>query len=145
MNRLHPLRGLGRAAVAAAACIVLASAAPGTWAQPRLPVTEVRTLMLAAFDAPDGAAAGVLTGPTAASISQRFGTTSPILVDVQTLQPLPQPGCRRLQVRFSQQDVQLPGSPAPRPQVMEFGVDFCRDGQPPRRVAPAGPAARSAQ
>ena len=145
MNRLHPLCGMGRGAAAMAACIVLAVAAPGPLAQPRLPVTEVRTLMLAAFDAPDGAAAGVLTGPTAAAISQRFGTTSPILVDVQTLHTLPQPGCRRLQVRFSQQDVQLPGSPAPRPQVMEFGVDFCRDGHPPRSVAPAAPAARGAQ
>ena len=145
MNRLHPLRGMGRTAAAAAACIVLASAVPGALAQPRLPVTEARTLMLAAFDAPDGAAAGVLSGPTAAAISQRFGTSAPILVDVQTLHPLAQPGCRRLQVRFSQQEVQLPGSPAPRPQVMEFGVDFCRDGQPPPRAAPAAPAVRGAR
>lgn len=133
------------ALVATALWLVLASLAPLGLAQQRLPVADVRTLLLAAHDAPDGAVAGVLTGPSAEAISQRFGTNAPILVDVQTLRTLGQPGCRRLGVRISQEGVQLPGASAPRLQVIEFGVDHCRDGLPPRHASPVAPAAPSAK
>lgn len=132
-----------RAALPTALLLALAAVAPLCLAQPRLPVTDVRSLLLAAHDAPGGAASGVLTGPSAEAISQRFGTTAPILVDVRTLHPLAQGGCRRLEVRIAQDGVQLPGTAAPRRQVMEFGVDHCRDGLPPRRASPSLPASPS--
>ncbi len=125
--------------------LALAALAPRSLAQQRLPVADVRTLLLAAHDAPDGTVAGVLTGTSAEAISQRFATSAPIFVDVQTLRTLPQPGCRRLAVRISQDGVQLPGAAAPRLQVIEFGVDHCRDGLPPRRAAAAAPPAASAK
>jgi len=133
------------ALVATAVWLVLATQTPPSLAQQRLTVADVRILLLAAHDAPDGAAAGLLTGPSAEAISQRFSTTAPILVDVHTLHPLAQPGCRRLGVRISQEGVQLPGAAAPRLQVIEFGVDHCRDGLPPRHASPVAPAAPSAK
>lgn len=123
--------------------LVLATLTPRSLAQQRLPVVDVRTLLLAAHDVPDGAVAGVLTGPSAEAISQRFGTTSPIIVNVQALRTLSQSGCRRLGVRISQEGVQLPGASAPRLQVIEFGVDHCRDGLPPRHASLVAPAAAS--
>lgn len=126
--------------VVPALALALVAAAPLGLAQPRLRVADVRTLLLAAHEAPDGAASGVLTGPSAEAISQRFGTTAPILVDVQTLHPLAQAGCRRLEVHITQDGVQLPGAAAPRRQVMAFGVDHCRDGLPPQRGLPSLPA-----
>lgn len=143
-TRLSP-RTPRTALTATAVWLVLAALAPLSLAQQRLPVGDVRTLLLAAHDAPDGAATGVLAGPSAEAISQRFSTTAPIMVDVHTLHPLAQPGCRRLAVRISQAGVQLPGAAAPRLQVMEFGVDHCHDGLPPRRPSPVAPAAASAK
>jgi hypothetical protein len=133
------------ALVATAVWLVLVTLAPPSLAQQRLPVADVRTLLLAAHDAPDGVAAGVLAGPSAEAISQRFSTTAPIMVDVHTLHSLAQPGCRRLGVRISQAGVQLPGAASPRLQVIEFGVDHCHDGLPPRRPSPVAPAAASAK
>lgn len=133
------------AQTAAAVWLVLATLATPSLAQHRLPVADVRTLLLAAHDAPDGVAAGVLAGPSAEAISQRFSTTAPILVDVHTLHSLAQPGCRRLAVRISQAGVQLPGAAAPRLQVMEFGVDHCRDGTPPQRASLDAPGRRGQQ
>ena len=130
------------ALVASTVWLVLATLTPPSLAQQRLPVADVRTLLLAAHDAPDGAAAGLLTGPSAHAISQRFGTDAPILDPPPPPRILAQPGCRRLSVRISQDGVQLPGAAAPRRQVMEFGVDHCRDGTPPQRASLDAPGRR---
>lgn len=134
MTQQHPRQPRHAVQAVTVLWLTLAVAASPSWSQARQPVSDVRTLLMAAHDAPGGATSGVLTGPSAEAISQRFGTTAPILVDVQTQRPLAQPGCRRLGVRISQDAVQLPGVAAPRQQVMEFGVDHCRDGLPPRRT-----------
>ncbi|WP_232540354.1 hypothetical protein [Azohydromonas aeria] len=101
-------------------------------AQQRLPVPDARPLLVAAIAAPDGQAHGVLAGPLADAITGRFRATSPIHIDVSTLRRYAQPGCSRLNVRFWQDGVQLPGTPAPRRQTVDFGIDYCRDGLPPR-------------
>lgn len=104
-------------------------------AQERIAVPDARPLLLAAIDAPDGRAHGVLSGPMADAITARFKATSPVYIDVSTERRYAQPGCRRLKVSFWQDGVQLPGAPAPRRQTIDFGLNYCRDGLPPRSLS----------
>ena len=101
-------------------------------AQERIAVKDTKPLLIAAIEAPGGQAHGVLVGDIADAITQRFKGTTPIYIDVSTERRYTQAGCSRLNVRFWQDGVQLPGVPAPRRQTIDFGVDYCRDGQPPR-------------
>jgi len=104
-------------------------------AQDRIAVFDARPLLLAAIDAPDGRAHGVLSGPMADAITARFKATSPVYIDVSTERRYAQAGCRRLKVSFWQDGVQLPGAPAPRRQTIDFGLNYCRDGLPPRSLS----------
>jgi hypothetical protein len=104
-------------------------------AQERISVPDARPLLLAAIDAPDGRAHGVLSGPMADAITARFKATSPVYIDVSTERRYAQAGCRRLKVSFWQDGVQLPGAPAPRRQTIDFGLNYCRDGLPPRSLS----------
>lgn len=101
---------------------------------PRTSVPDPRPLLLAAIQASNGEAHGVLTGDVANAISQRFGATSPIFIDVTTERRYQQPGCSRLKVSFWQDGVLLPGAKAPRKQTMEFGINYCLDGLPPKSL-----------
>ena len=103
-------------------------------AQERVPVPDAKALMLAAIDATDGQALGVLVGAVADAITRQFKGTTPIYIDVSTERRYAQSGCSRLKVRFWQDGVQLPGVPAPRRQTVDFGINYCRDGQPPRSL-----------
>jgi hypothetical protein len=103
-------------------------------AQQRLAVRDVKQLLMTAIDAPSGQAHGVLVGEVAEAITQRFKGTSPIYIDVSTERRYAQAGCSRLKVSFWQDGVQLPGAPSPRRQVIDFGIDYCRDGQPPKSL-----------
>lgn len=103
-------------------------------AQQRVSVYDARTLLIAAIDDANGQAHGVLTGDIADAITQRFKGTTPIYVDVSTERRYAQPGCSRLKVRFWQDGVQLPGVPAPRRQTIDFGINYCRDGLPPKSL-----------
>lgn len=104
-------------------------------AQHRIPVQDARPLLITAIDAPSGEAHGMLVGEIADAVTQRFKGTSPIYIDVTTERRYAQAGCRRLKVRFWQDGVQLPGVPAPRRQTIDFGINYCRDGQPPRSLS----------
>ena len=104
-------------------------------AQDRTPVQDARPLLITAIDAPTGQAHGMLVGEIADAVTQRFKGTSPIYIDVTTERRYAQPGCRRLKVRFWQDGVQLPGVPAPRRQTIDFGINYCRDGQPPKSLS----------
>ena len=104
-------------------------------AQDRTPVQDARPLLIAAIDAPTGEAHGMLVGEIADAITQRFKGTSPIYIDVTTERRYTQQGCRRLKVRFWQDGVQLLGVPAPRRQTVDFGINYCRDGQPPKSLS----------
>jgi len=100
----------------------------------RRPVEEVRPLLIEAIDAPAGEAHGRLTGQIADAIGRQFKTAEPINVDVTTLIRYEEEGCRRLSVLFWQDDVQLgQGVPAKR-QTVEFGINYCRTGMPPRSL-----------
>jgi hypothetical protein len=98
----------------------------------RMPVKDARVLMVMALQAPDGQAHGTLTGESADAISQRFKTNTPIYIDVTTDKRYRQPGCSRLKVTFWQDGVWLPGAQAPRKQSIEFGINYCLDGMPPK-------------
>lgn len=100
----------------------------------RTPVPDARPVMLAALQADDGQAHGILTGELADAITKRFGATSPIYIDVTTEKRYAQTGCSRLKVAFWQDGVLLPGAPAPRKQTIEFGINYCLDGQPPQSL-----------
>ncbi len=103
-------------------------------AQQRLAVRDAKLLLIAAIDAPTGQAQGVLVGEVADAITQRFKGTTPIYIDVGTERRYAQAGCSRLRVSFWQDGVQLPGAPSPRRQTIDFGIDYCRDGQPPKSL-----------
>jgi len=112
-------------------CLALCVAAE-VGAQERIAVKDVRPLLIAAIDAAGGQAHGMLVSDVADAITQRFNGTTPIYIDVSTERRYAQAGCSRLNVRFWQDGVQLPAVPAPRRQTIDFGIDYCRDGQPPR-------------
>ena len=105
------------------------SAAPET--TPRMAVNDPKVLMLAAIDAPDGRAAGMLTGELADAITQRFSATSALFMEVTTLARYAQDGCRRFNVRFWQEGVRLAAGQAPNRQTIDIGINYCRNGQPP--------------
>lgn len=119
---------------ACALLVVLAAAglAGSAQAQQRTPVRDARLLLVAAIDASDGRAQGVLVGEVADAITQRFKATTPITIDVSTERRYAQPGCSRLLVRFRQDGVLLPGATEPRRQTIDFRLDYCRDGLPPK-------------
>ena len=100
----------------------------------RTPVPDARPLMLAAIQAADGQANGVMTGAIADAITRRFSATSPIYIDVTTEKRYAQRGCSRLKVTFWQEGVLLPGAQAPRKQTIEFGINYCLDGLPPKSL-----------
>jgi|GEM_PF-767651 hypothetical protein len=100
----------------------------------RMPVKDARVLMVMALQAPDGQAHGTLTGESADAISQRFKANTPISIDVTTDKRYRQPGCSRLKVTFWQDGVWLPGAQAPRKQSIEFGINYCLDGMPPKSL-----------
>jgi hypothetical protein len=101
----------------------------------RTPVTDPRPLLLAAIQSTEGQARGVLTGDVADAISKRFAASAPIFIDVTTERRYVQTGCSRLKVTFWQDGVLLPGAKAPRKQTIEFGINYCIDGLPPKSLS----------
>ncbi|MEO3715632.1 hypothetical protein [Roseateles flavus] len=130
------------ALITLAATPIVVIAGHGTPPDPvsRTAVTDVRPLMIEALQAPLGQAHGVLTGMNAQAITLHFKATSPIHIDVATLQRFAQAGCARLQVTFWQEGVQLggqgPEAAGPRRQTIDFGINYCLDGRPPLSLAP---------
>lgn len=100
----------------------------------RTPVADARPVLLAALQSADGTAHGVLVGEIADAITQRFEATSPLYIDVTTEKRYREPGCSRLKVRFWQEGVKLPDVAAPRRQTIEFGINYCLDGLPPKSL-----------
>ncbi len=100
----------------------------------RLPVGDVRTLMVSAIDSRDGAARGILTGRDAENITKMFQASGPILVDVTTVKRYSEAGCSRLRVSFSQDGVHVDEKGPPSRKQVAFGINFCRDGKPPKSL-----------
>jgi hypothetical protein len=105
-------------------------------------VSEIRPLLMQAIQ--NGSARAVLEGPGADYIRKTFGAHKPIEVEVQRLQPLPQPGCHRLEVTTRQQDVMVKG--ARSDQSLVWQISLCQDGRlvgDPELQGAAPPDARS--
>ncbi|PPU99449.1 hypothetical protein FZ025_18060 [Xanthomonas hyacinthi] len=115
-----------------AGSVLLGLASAG--AAERVPVPDARPLLLAALRAPDGQAHGRLSGELAEAIGRRFQSGSPIFIDVTTAHRYIQPGCGRLNVTFWQDGVLLPGAAQPQRQTIEFGINYCLDGSPPKSL-----------
>lgn len=119
------------AVVVAATCLLSMAAR----AEPvRTPVPDARPVLLAALQSADGTAHGVLAGEIADAITKRFEATSPIYIDVTTERRYREPGCSRLKVLFWQEGVRLPDAKAPRKQTIEFGLNYCATGLPPKSL-----------
>ncbi len=118
-----------RRALAAGLLAMLLATSLHAQTTPRIAVTEIKPLL--ALAAERGAAHGVLTGPGADYVRRRFDATTPIEIDVQRLQALPQPGCARLEVITRQRDVLEQGKRAD--QELRWQVSFCRDGSFPEK------------
>lgn len=119
--------------------VVALAAAHLVHAQPagagRVPVEDVRVLMVAAIDSSDGIARGILAGRDANSITALFKGSGPILIDVTTIKRYAEAGCSRLRVAFSQDGVHAFAQAAPRRQKTAFGINFCRNGKPPKSLS----------
>ena len=113
---------------------LLGAALAHAQAPQRTSVTDARPLMIAAIDSPAGVAYGVLVGETADAITRQFKGTSPIYIDVSTERRYVQAGCSRLKVLFWQEGVLLPGASSPKKQSIEMGINYCRDGLPPKSL-----------
>lgn len=100
-----------------------------------VPVDDVRVLLISAIDSPTGQAQGVLTGQMASLITDRFKAAGPILIDVTTERRYRQPGCSRLKLTFSQDGVNLPGASGPERKTVDIGLNYCRDGTPPKSLS----------
>ncbi len=121
--------------IASASMAALSLLTP-TWAEDaaRTPVLDARDLLLTALRSSDGQAHGVLSGDMADTITRRFAASSPIFIDVTTLRRYRQPGCSRLKLLFRQEGVRLPDSTSARQQTIEFGINYCLDGLPPKSL-----------
>ena len=100
----------------------------------RASVSDPRPVMLAALQSVNGEAHGILSGEIAEALTQRFTATSSIYIDVTTEKRYAQVGCARLKVRFWQDGVLLPGTSSPHRQTIDFGINYCLDGQPPQSL-----------
>ncbi len=123
-----------------AACMLSSSviALGQTATSARRPVTEVKPLLIEAIDSPVGEAHGSLTGEVVDAIGHQFQTSAPINVDVKTLTRYAQEGCRRLSVLIWQDNVRLRPEAAGARQSVEFGINYCRTGLPPRSLVQVG-------
>ena len=117
------------------ACLIALAAKVHAQELPRTPVPDPRPLMRAAIDAKTGKAHGVLVGQVADAIRDRFQGSTPIFIDVSTERRYAQPGCSRLNVTFWQDGVVLPDTPTPHRQTITFGINYCRDGLPPKSLS----------
>ena len=100
----------------------------------RAPVTTLRPLLLAALA--QGSAHGTLVGEAVPFMTQHFGSAAPIEIDVRTLQPLPQPGCQRLEVTTNQRAVTDPKTARAQDAKLVYQISYCRNGDFPARSTP---------
>jgi len=91
---------------------------------------SIRSAMLEAIDAHDGTVKGFVVGPIANRFASTTGSKSPVMVEVTTLKSFQQDGCKRLNVRLKQANVQAKDGKSAEVEI-DYGVNLCRDGSPP--------------
>ncbi|MFA7293766.1 MAG: hypothetical protein WC023_16115 [Rhodocyclaceae bacterium] len=91
------------------------------------PYRNARELMVEAIVT--GHAAGVMNGAIAQAFAAQFGSHGDLLVDATVERALPEPGCKRLQVNYTQRGVPtLQGTTAVH---LNTRINYCLDGHPP--------------
>ena len=100
----------------------------------RTPVTSIKPLLLAAIDL--GEAHGELTGDGATYMRSHFRTDAPIEIDVRTISPLRQAGCKRLEITTRQEGVKEARDQRSIRKELVFQVNYCRDGRFPEVGGP---------
>jgi hypothetical protein len=117
-----------------AAITLLTLTASNVGAADRQAVTTVKPLLVTALD--QGEAHGVLVGQAAQYIAQTFKSAAPIEIDVKTVQPLGEPGCKRLAVTTSQDGVvdfnRERRDTKPARMAFTYQLNYCRDGRMPQ-------------
>ena len=117
-----------------AAIALLALTATNVDAVDRQAVATIRPLLVTAID--QGEAHGVLVGQAAQYIAQTFKSAAPIEIDVKTVQPLGEPGCKRLAVTTSQDGVvdfnRERRDTKPARMAFTYHLNYCRDGRMPQ-------------
>ncbi|MDD5366674.1 MAG: hypothetical protein PHR30_15160 [Gallionellaceae bacterium] len=113
--------------------IVVAALAMAQPAHARENVTSVKPLLVEALQ--NGRAEGVLVSSATEAFSKQFGTTAPILVDVERISTHKEPGCGRLRVVTRQagvieRDAQGNARPA-ADQSFAWQVNYCVSGRFP--------------
>lgn len=92
--------------------------------------THIKPLLLAAIDAPDGKASGILTGPLASLFRTTTSSKFPLLATVTTVGDFSQPGCKRLNLHLQQQGVTTTSDGNGKFDV-NYGLNLCRNGEAP--------------
>ena len=91
---------------------------------------DLKQHLIAAIDAPDGRSDGELSGRMAEFFKGQTRSSSPVRVQVRTLSKFATAGCARLEATLIQDDV--PTKDGKRiPLAVRYGLNLCRDGQPP--------------
>jgi len=91
---------------------------------------DLKQVLIAAIDAPDGRSDGDLGGRMAEFFKGQTRSSSPVRVQVRTLRKFAEVGCARLEATLIQDEV--PTKDGKRiPLVVRYELNLCRDGQPP--------------
>ena len=102
---------------------------------------SVKTLLMQALNAPDGAAKGIVEGKEADAIHAATGASDPVRAEVSTIKKFNQEGCSRLAVRLVQ-----PNTPTKEGGKTDFALNYelnlCRNGMPPSEGMDLGKAAK---
>ncbi len=117
------------------ALLAIAVVPIGVAALERAPTEDgLRGFLVTALQASDGRSGGVLTGRVPTLMASMFSTSAPLRVDVSTLRKYSEPGCARLNVKFSQAAVIAAKDAAPADKVFAVQLNYCLDGRPPKRL-----------
>lgn len=92
--------------------------------------SNLKLAMLEAIDAPGGIVTGTVIGPVADKFASTTGSRNPVIVEVTTLKSFQREGCKRLNVRLKQVNVQAKDGKSAEFGI-DYGVNLCRDGSPP--------------
>lgn len=74
----------------------------------------------------------VLGGPIADYMKRSNMSSEPLRVNVTTIKKFKQRGCSRLNIQFLQDNVIVPGETKPRNREIDYQLNYCVDGRPPK-------------
>jgi len=91
---------------------------------------DLKQVLIAAIDAPDGRSDGELGGRMAEFFKGQTRSSAPVRLQVRTLRKFAEAGCARLEAMLIQNEVPT-GDGKRVPFAVRYELNLCRDGQPP--------------